>query len=79
MTNSETYLKVGHFRASKSRQVPQDYVLDIWGEQTMAIHMIFYESLIGNLNGYFLHKIVSTRAKKWNYVYKSNQSFGHEN
>ena len=42
MTNSETYLKVGHFRASKSRQVPQDYVLDIWGEQTMAIHMIFF-------------------------------------
>ena len=72
MTNSETYLKVGHFRASKSRQVPQDYVLDIWGEH-------FYESLIDNLNGYFLHKIVSTRAKKWNYVYKSNQSFGHEN
>lgn len=41
MTNSETYLKVGHFRASKSRQVPQDYVLDIWGEQTMAIPMVF--------------------------------------
>ena len=36
MTNSENYLKVGHFRAAKARQVPPDYVLDSWDEQVIG-------------------------------------------